>query len=289
MLAIVLYTFPGDHDRVRTNAAMYLQDLLPEPGLRFYITVSSNEPSPTGFDSRVHVLRCDYPQGYEYLPEKTVSVLRQLAQDASISHMMKVDSDVVLDPRGVRQLLRNLERLDYAGFRVNVVTPATQGSDFHRGRCSDPDLNQVRSNFSWAHPSISYLGGPCYLLSRRAVGVAMRTFDSSGIVLGQLRAGGDSRGFLEDALVGWLVRQGGIAPQGSMTVVPLGVGLIGKLKNVLAYARQTGIRGLRGATFVGFFCSNRQLSRWDVRIIRGWAVLRSTCGSRRTATGSGHG
>lgn len=281
MLAVVLYTFPGDHARVRMNAAMYLPLLLREPKLRVYITVSSREPSPVGFDPRVRLLRCDHPEGYECMPDKTIRMLRELAQDPSISHVLKVDSDVVLDPRGVLGLLRDLDRHDYAGFRVNTVTPATRSSDFHRGRCSDPDLDRVTSNFDWARPSVSYLGGPCYLLSMRAIRNALRAFDSSGIVLGRLRATGDSRGFLEDALVGWLVNQGGIAPQRSMVLLQLGVGLAGKLKVLLSCCRRYGIRDLRGAVFVGFICSNRHPSRWDSRIIRAWLSLRGMSGARR--------
>ncbi len=274
MLAVVLYTYPGDHGRLQANLGLYGRWVLSLEGVRVYVTVAEGEPDPTGFDPRIQPLRAGYRGGYEYLPDKTLAILRWCVDDEGVTHVMKVDSDVLLDPCAIARCVRYARGYDYVGYRLVKISPATARGTYHQGRCNSGTLNSMVSNFDWAHPSVSYLAGGCYLLSRRAVCDAVRAWDCSGLVLDQLRQQGDSRALLEDNLVGWLMKQVGVVPRAEMTLLTLGPGVLRGARSIVAHCCREFSEHRFSRTLLGFMAANRGLSSWEKSALRFWIGVR---------------
>jgi hypothetical protein len=276
-LGIVVYSYPGDYRRLRVSAPLGLQAICASPGSTVFVTVRSGEQPPESELPDAIPMVLHHPAGYEFLPDKTIAMLRWFLENTRCTHLMKLDTDVVLDRLAVESLAANLPGLDYEGVGVWEYSPRTANLRFHQGRCTTPALNQQLLDASWSAAGSTYATGKCYLLSRRAVEGALRAYDEGPFEIPEARRRCDSRAFQEDVMLGYLLQRAGFVPRQSLNLLSLPPGDAASIGRVLRWALASARgRGSASGRMIGFVADNRAMSmvqRSIVKTVMWWRAV----------------
>lgn len=215
-LAIILYSYHKRLDRQRVLAKLSYHALSACPGVEVFVTTRAgyDDGEPACFRR----IPLDVPDGYEYLPDKTIAMFRWLLEHGEFDYVVKCDDDVFLDAASIRRLDTFWRLPDYVGAGVGKTEGSV--SPYHRGRCVTPALNDADANLAWAGDGIAFATGTCYGLSVRAVAALLAQFDRLGFSIPDARNRFDVRGVgAEDILVAWLLRECGIHPQECLRLI----------------------------------------------------------------------
>jgi len=266
-VAIVLYSYSKRRDRQQMLAAHSLSRISRRGYAQVFLTVDPGEEPPSL--SGISTMQLDSPLGYEHLPDKTIAMLRWLAQRSDWDYVIKCDDDVLLDPAAVRTLTTQRSLPDYQ----SVATYVCRGdgkATYHRGKCTDPAFNARDLDTSWGM-GMSFAVGHCYMLSRRAVLALLDEIDSGQFSIEAARAVFDIRGVGgEDLLVAYLLRQRGISPVESLRLLQskprlLRLGWHLFQESIAAYQNGYGDR-----LCIGAITDNRLPWRGEYRVLRAW-------------------
>ena len=274
-VAIVLYSYSKRRDRQQLLCANSLTRISRRGYSQVFLTVAPGEEPPSL--PGITTMQLDSPPGYEHLPDKTIAMLRWLAQRPDWDYVIKCDDDVLLDPAAVRTLTTQRSLPDYQSVATYVCAGDGKAT-YHRGKCTDPALNARDLDTSWGM-GMSFAVGHCYMLSRRAVLTLLDEIDSGQFSIEAARAAFDIRGVGgEDLLVAYLLRQRGISPVESLRLLhskPRLRGLVRHLfrESIAAYRNGHGDRLCLGA-----ITDNRLPWRGEYRVLRAWFFVRSLLG-----------
>lgn len=217
-VAVVLYSYHKRIEHQRRIASVSCRRLGDVPGIDLYVTgrAGYDDGEPECFEK----IPLDVPEGYEFLPDKTIATLRWLDTHRDFDHVIKVDDDVYLDPAALRKAIGVGGWPDYSG---PYVARLGEGSNHHRGRCLTAELNAVDADTRYAGWGLRFLTGSCYILSRRAVRAVLAEVTGSGFDFDAARRSRDVRAIgAEDILVASMLRQRGIDPQESVRLIHAG-------------------------------------------------------------------
>lgn len=217
-IAVVLYSYSGRQDRQRVLARLCYQAVARIPNVAVYVTTTADDiVSPA---SCYRSLRLDIPDGYEYLPDKTLAMLRWFAAQEEFDYLLKCDDDVFLDPCAVSHLTLDIAMPHYQGVDVQALPAGTTTMKWHRGKCRSHTLNENDTSAKWAPPGFTFALGTCYMLSRDAAQHALDELESSGFILDEARLRLDCRAVgCEDILVADLLARRNIFPVHSMRIM----------------------------------------------------------------------
>jgi len=274
-IAIVLYSYSKRRDRQQSLCANSLWRISRRGYAQVFLTtVPGEEPSLPG----IALMRLDSPPGYECLPDKTIAMLRWLAQKPDWDYVIKCDDDVLLNPAAVRALTELQSLPDYQSvatyfFGVNISNLA-----YHRGKCTDPVFNGRDAVPPPECEGMPYAAGSCYMLSRKAVESALEELKSGPFSFESARAEFDARGIYEDVLVGYLLRQRGITPVESLRLIhskPRLRGLVRHLgRELMALLGNHHGRRLS----LGAITDNRMPWWGECLVLRGWFTVSGLLG-----------
>ena len=266
-VAIVLYSYGRRRDRQRSLYAHSLSRISRRGLAKVYLTVDPGEvpPSLPG----INAMQLDSPPGYEHLPDKTIAMLRWLAQKPDWDYVIKCDDDVLLDPAAVRALAEQRSLPDYQSV-ATYVCGGDGKATYHRGKCTDPVLNDTDLDTSWGM-GMAFAVGHCYMLSRRAVEAVLEELDSGGFSIEAARAAFDIRGVGgEDLLVGYLLRERCIRPVESLRLLQSKPRLRGLVRHLVRESLAAFRNQYDDRLCVGAITDNR-LPWWgEYRVLRTW-------------------
>jgi hypothetical protein len=134
------------------------------------------------------------PDNYESLIEKVQCGIKWVIKNyPNVKYIMKTDDDVNYDFGKLNMFYQYLVKnnIDYAGLVVYMVD---RTSDFHKGKCEDPNINQKIYKLK----KCTYCSGPAYFVSKRSADymIAQKEFET----------------IYEDYEFGYLLNQKGIQP-----------------------------------------------------------------------------
>lgn len=273
-IAIVLYSYGKRRDRQQMLCANSLSRISRRGYAKVFLTAAPGEDPPSL--PGITMMQLDSPPGYEHLPDKTIAMLRWLAQRPDWDYVIKCDDDVLLDPAAVRALTKLQSFPDYQSVATYVCAGDGKAT-YHRGKCTDPALNARDLDTSWGI-GMPFAVGHCYMLSRRAVEAVLEEMDSGAFSIQAARAAFDVRGVAEDLLLGYLLRQRGISPVESLRLLHSKPRLRGLLRHlfresIAAYRNRHGDR-----LFIGAITDNRLPWRGEYRVLRAWFFASSLLG-----------
>ena len=275
-VAVVLYSYSKRRDRQQTLAAHSLSRISRRGYAQVFLTVAPGEEPP--FLAGIAPMRLDSPSGYEHLPDKTIAMLRWLAQRPDWDYVIKCDDDVLLDPAAVRALTEVQSLPDYQSVETLLFGVNTTNLAYHRGKCTDSVFNGRDVVPPPECEGMPYAAGSCYMLSRKAVESALEELESGRFSLESARAEFDARGIYEDVLVGYLLRQGGIAPVESLRLLhskPWLRGLVKHLyRQLIVLLRNQQGNGIS----IGAITNNRMPWRGECLVLRGWFTVSGLLG-----------
>jgi len=275
-LAIVLYSYGKRRDRQELLAFHSLSQISRRGFAKVFLTVGPGEEPPSL--PGIAPMRLDSPSGYEHLPDKTIAMLRWLLQRPDWDFVIKCDDDVLLDPAAVRALTELQSLPDYQSVATYVYGASTSNLAYHRGKCTDSVFNGRDIVPSPDCEGMTFAVGHCYMLSRKAVESALDELESGRFSLEAARAAFDARGIAEDVLVGYLLRQGGIAPVESLRLLhskPRLRGLVRHLgRELIAFLRNH--HGNRIS--IGAITDNRMPWWGECLVLRGWFTVSGLLG-----------
>jgi hypothetical protein len=270
-IAVVLYSYAGNTTRQRLLSSLCYKAVSQLPDVAVYVTVGpSNLPPPA---SCYEPLRIDVPTGYEYLPDKTLEVLRWFSTHTTYDYLLKCDDDVILDPSAVAYLTRESALAPYQGVDVKTFPADAKTMNWHRGTCQSPVLNSNDTTTDWVPPGFAFALGTCYMISRAAAQEALAECDSSGLDLHYARSRLDCRAVgCEDMLVASLLAKRAIFPTHSLRIMY--ANHPGQLLNHYRYElfRRATSRGSRQLC-VGVCIPNRAPSAIERPLLRMWPML----------------
>ena len=271
-IVVVLYSHAKRLERQRLLVAHGLRTLERRGWASVYVTADAQDDEPPMPD--VGVMRLDSPPGYEHLAEKTIAMLRWLAERDGWEYVVKCDDDVLLDPWAVRRLADPRGHADYRSVKNIICKANATGSGYHRGKCLDPRLNEQNADVRWAGEGLEFAVGACYVLSRRAVGAALEEFDTGAFRLAEARDALDIRGLgAEDILLASLLRQRGIAPTQSLRLMESRPRFRGLARHMLRESWAI-VRGDHGArTCLGAIMDNRSPWPGELTLLRSWFTV----------------
>jgi hypothetical protein len=276
-VAIVLYSYSKRRDQQQLLCANSLSQISRRGYAPVFLTVAPGEEPPCL--PGITTMQLDSPPGYEYLPDKTIAMLRWLAQRPDWDYVIKCDDDVLLDPAAVRALTELQSLPDYQSVATYVYGASTSNLACHRGKCTESEFNGRDVVPSPDCEGMTFAVGHCYMLSRKAVESALDELESGRFSLEAARAAFDARGIgAEDVLVGYLLRQGGITPVESLRLVhskPRLRGLVRHLgRESIAFLRnQQGNR-----ITIGAITDNRMPWWGECLVLRGWFTVSGLLG-----------
>ena len=234
-----------------------------------FLTVNPNEEplDILGFKR----LPIDSPPGYEFLPDKTIAMLRWLICEPNWDYLIKCDDDVLLDPAAVQALVEQDSLPDYQSVATYVYGSDATDLAYHRGKCSNHVFNQCDVVLSPECRGLPFAVGQCYVLSRMAVTAAVNELDSGSFSLQAAREAFDVRGIgAEDVLLAYLLRKRGIAPVESLRLIQSRSRLRGLVKLlVLEAIRSTG-NPRDNRLCIGALTHNREPWLGEYRLINAW-------------------
>ena len=267
-VAIVLYSYSKRRDRQQLLCANSLTRISRRGYSQVFLTVAPGEEPPSL--PGITTMQLDSPPGYEHLPDKTIAMLRWLAQRPDWDYVIKCDDDVLLDPTAVRVLTEQRSLPDYQSVATLVFSANTSNLAYHRGKCTNPVFNERDVAPSTVCDGMSFAVGHCYALSRRALDAALEELDSGRFGLEAARAAFDVRGINEDVLLGYLLREQGIRPVESLRLVhskPRLRGLVRHLgRELMALLGNHHGRRL----CIGAITDNRTPWWGECLVLRGW-------------------
>jgi hypothetical protein len=271
-VAVVLYSYSKRRDRQRLLCANSLSRISRRGYAQVFLTVDPGEEPPSL--PGITTMQLDSPPGYEHLPDKTIAMLRLLAQRPDWDYVIKCDDDVLLDPAAVRVLTELQSLPDYQSVATYVYGVNTSNLAYHRGKCTDSVFNERDVVPSPECEGMPFAVGHCYMLSRKAVKRALEELESWHFSLETARAAFDARGIgAEDVLVGYLLRQGGITPVESLRLLHSKPRLRGLVRHlfrelIVLLRNQQGNR-----ISIGAITDNR-LPWWgECLVLRGWFTV----------------
>lgn len=270
-IAVVLYSYSKRRDRQQLLCANSLWHISWRGYAQVFLTAVPGEEPPSL--PGIAPMRLDSPPGYEHLPDKTIAMLRWLAQRPDWDYVIKCDDDVLLDAAAVRALTELQSLPDYQSVATYVYGANTSNLAYHRGKCTDSAFNERDIVPSPECEGMPFAVGHCYMLSRKAVESALEELESGHFSLGAAQAAFDARGIAEDVLVGYLLRQGGITPVESLRLLhskPRLRGLVRHLfRELIALLRnQHGNR-----ISIGAITDNRMPWWGECLVLRGWFTV----------------
>lgn len=267
-LAIILYSYPARIARHRYLARLCYGQISAIPDVLVFVT--TEQGGGLGEPSCFRHMELSSPRGYEFLPDKTLAMFRWFLDHTDCQYLLKCDDDVVLDPAAIRQLLQRKDMPDYQGADIYSKPAGATAYTCHRGKCTQPALNETDTDVSWAPEGFTFAGGPCYLLSRKAVLAAVREVDISGFCTAAARESRDNRGVgAEDWLVADLLLRQGICVTHSLRLMHCDNWFL-MLKQFRweLCARLTRRNSLKRC--MGICTSNRVPTWWETLQIRAW-------------------
>jgi hypothetical protein len=270
-IAIVLYSYSKRRDRQQLLCANSLSRISRRGYAQVFLTTVPGEEPPSL--PGIAPMRLDSPSGYEHLPDKTIAMLRWLAQRPDWDYVIKCDDDVLLDPAAVRALTVLQSLPDYQSVATYIYGANTSNLAYHRGKCTDSVFNGRDVVPSPECEGMPFAVGHCYMLSRKAVERALEELQSGHFSLEAARAAFDVRGINEDVLLGYLLREQGIRPVESLRLLhskPRLRGLVRHLGRELM-ALLGNYHGRR--LCIGAITDNR-LPWWgECLVLRGWFTV----------------
>lgn len=164
-------------------------------------TGSYNKPTFYDKNSKMLYLNCN--DNYEGLPEKMVLMIEQILTMPAfknITHILKIDDhDTYFTDENIQNLynLNDLHFHNYIGQKIESRPPNTL-SDYHFGKISkNSPWNKIKGDVS----NVTWLDGGCsYILSRKAMKIINKTYNSSNINI--LRR----KEIYEDVMIGRLLK-----------------------------------------------------------------------------------
>lgn len=150
------------------------------------IIFSGSYNNKTYYDSNSKILFLKCNDYYEGLPEKVILMIEQiltLPQFNHITHILKIDDhDTFFTNENIQNLYNNpaLHLYNYIGQKKECKPPNTW-SNYHFGKVSKKShWNNKKGNVS----NVTYLDGGCsYILSRKAMKIINKFYNSSNIKL----------------------------------------------------------------------------------------------------------
>ena len=275
-VAVVLYSYSKRRDRQQMLAAHSLSQISRRGYAQVFLTVDRCEEPR--FLPGIAPMRLDSQPGYEHLPDKTIAMLRWLAQRPDWDYVIKCDDDVLLNPAAVRALSKLQSLPDYQSVATLFFGVNTTNLAYHRGKCTDSVFNERDVVPPPECEGMPYASGSCYVLSRKAVESALEELESGQFSLESARAEFDARGIYEDVLVGYLLRQGGITPVESLRLLHSKPWLRGLVRHlfrqlIVLLRNQQGDR-----ISIGAITDNRMPWRGECLVLRGWFTVSGLLG-----------
>jgi hypothetical protein len=138
----------------------------------------------TFYDKKSKILYLNCNDKYEGLPEKIVLMIEQILtkpEFKNITHILKIDDhDTYFTDENIKSLY-NLNELNFYNYigQKKVYRPPNTWSDYHFGKISKSShWNNKKGNVS----NVTWLDGGCsYILSRKAMKLINKTYNSSNI------------------------------------------------------------------------------------------------------------
>lgn len=280
-LALVVYAYPGDYNRLRSGAPLGLRQLCSSNAVRVFVTVRDGEAPPLLELPDAIPMVLSHPAGYEFLPDKTIAMLRWFIKHTQCSHLMKVDTDVVLDRHAVEQLASSLSSCSYEGVGVWEYSPGSANLRYHQGRCKTPELNGILLDARWSEGGCWFATGKCYLLSRSAIQDALGVYDRGPFEVVAGRELGDSRAFQEDVMLGYLMQRAGYLPRHSLQLLHLPAGSLESVSFALRWILARVRRRAAPGRVIGCVSENQAMTRWQRLIARSVMLVRRLSRSAR--------
>jgi hypothetical protein len=270
-VAVVLYSYTGRRDRQRMLAGLCYEAVSRIPNAAVFVTTGPNDAAPPAACYRP--LPLDVPTGYEYLPDKTLAMLRWFAAQDQYDYLLKCDDDLVLDPAAVRKLIASPNHHHYQAGLIHFKSESPDAYTYHKGKCRDAILNEIDTDVSWAPQDFMFAAGTCYLISQFAARSAISIADRSGFDPKEARRCRDNRGIgAEDWMTGSLLRDSGICPELTFRVMFCSnwFMMLRQFRGELA-SRLTRRQSLRRC--MGIVTSNRTPTMWERIQILSWMRL----------------
>lgn len=257
-------------ERQRLLAHLCYEEIAKIPGVRVLITKHRNEPKVE--PSCYGLLPIETPEGYEYLPDKTMELLNYLSENYRFDHVLKCDDDIVLDPSVIRRMVSSGISEDYFGIETRVLPVKDKVLTYHQGKCKSAYLNANGLDLTWAPEGFAFMSGTCYGLSLKAVQLAIQTYHSSGFKIQTARENLDIRGVgAEDVLLSFLLQSVGLKGVESIRALhcPKRSVMFSSLLREIK-GRLTGKKMLR---CIGVVTSNRMARPDEQLMLRLWQLI----------------
>ena len=269
-LVIVLYSYSGRLERQQLLAKLCYNEISAIPGVKVLITKHRHEPIKE--PSCYGILPIDTPQGYEFLPDKTMEMLRWLADHLVFDRLLKCDDDIVLDPDVIRTFVEKGIQESYFGIEERILPVHERVLTYHQGKCKSDFLNQHGLDLTWAPEGFGFMSGTCYGLSDLALRKAINAYKTSGFDIAAARAKLDLRGVgAEDVLLSYLLKTAGI--HGSVSIRALHCPKRSVMLTELLGELRTRTLRKEKRLCVGVVTSNRMARKDEQFMLRCWQLF----------------
>jgi len=139
---------------------------------KYFIGDSSLKEDEFRNDEENNIIYVPCPDNYESLPKKVYLMMKWVYMNKpNVKYIVKADDDVFFNFDMFEEYCRYVANndIDYAGEAVNHKSYISKS---HFGKCEDEILSKTPINV----PSSHFCGGPCYIVSRKAVRLILENF-----------------------------------------------------------------------------------------------------------------